>query len=192
MILIRHVDELLQRHDRDFIVAAYNALLGRDPDEAGLAFYVQRVRAGHDRVLVLAELGRSEEARLHAAQIDGLPELLARHDAERRRLLRSLRRDTTPQLNRIENLLARVQAEVGGLAPALQAWADAGGSGVRPAARSAPAARTSAAASSAPADWAALLPGPEPGVGPAALAARLGRPAPAAAEREGEGDACTC
>lgn len=188
MIQIRHVDELLQRHDREFVVASYNALLGRDPDEEGLAFYLARLRAGLDRTQMLLELSRSDEARLFAARIDGLPALLDRVNADQRRLLRSLRRDNGPQLNRIENLLARVHHEMHALMPARLAGSGAPEAAGEVTPRRPLASDTLSPTPAARVDGISQLPWPQ--AGSAALVRRMARPTPAPADLERDG--CDC
>ncbi|CAL1241109.1 DUF4214 domain-containing protein [Candidatus Methylocalor cossyra] len=49
--------------DADFLRAAYRALLGREPDAGGLAFYLERLRAGMLREEVVQALKNSPEYR---------------------------------------------------------------------------------------------------------------------------------
>jgi GT2 family glycosyltransferase len=58
--------ELLQLEDLAFVEQAYQALLGRAADPAGLRNYLERVRAGAPKALILAELRASEEAQRKA------------------------------------------------------------------------------------------------------------------------------
>lgn len=55
--------ELLALEAEDFVHAAYHLVLGRAPDEAGLCYYVARLRIGYSKFSVLSELGTSHEAR---------------------------------------------------------------------------------------------------------------------------------
>lgn len=54
--------ELMGLHNGEFVDQAYDAILGRDPDDAGRAYYVARLRAGYSKLSVLSQLRGSEEA----------------------------------------------------------------------------------------------------------------------------------
>jgi hypothetical protein len=59
-------DALLRLVGEDFIRAAYNAILGRDPDPEGLRHYLSALRDGCRRTRILYALARSDEARARA------------------------------------------------------------------------------------------------------------------------------
>lgn len=111
--------ELLTLHDEAFVRRAYQLVLGREADKAGLAHSVARVRKGDDRLAVLASLRFSNEGR--GADI-ALPEIDALLEPYRKafhptwgRVLKKLRLDrrTSPmqrKINRLENQLARVDS----------------------------------------------------------------------------------
>lgn len=65
--------DLLKYSDRDFILAAYRAVLRRSPDENGLRHYLSRLRDGHTtKVEVLGDLRWSAEGQARGVHIDGL------------------------------------------------------------------------------------------------------------------------
>jgi FkbM family methyltransferase len=61
--------ELLSQNDLSFVQAAYQTLLGRDPDAPGLDHYVSRIRQGVPKIQILSELRSSAEARQIRAQV---------------------------------------------------------------------------------------------------------------------------
>jgi SAM-dependent methyltransferase len=65
--------ELLKYYDREFIENAYRAILKREPDQSGLARYLEHLRAGRlDRVDILASLRSSVEGRARGVEVEGL------------------------------------------------------------------------------------------------------------------------
>ena len=66
------LEEFLVLHDRSFVRAAYRAILRRDPDATGEAYFLEQVRAGESKVKVLNQIIRSEEARNTTTTINGL------------------------------------------------------------------------------------------------------------------------
>ncbi|WCE93442.1 DUF4214 domain-containing protein [Acidithiobacillus ferriphilus] len=58
---------LLSLPDEAFLPAAFESVVGREPDVIGLAHYVERLRSGASRALVLAEMRSSVEGQAHAA-----------------------------------------------------------------------------------------------------------------------------
>jgi Domain of unknown function (DUF4214) len=52
----RSLQELLAHHDESFVYCAYATLLGRLPDAIGLEYYVNRVRVGHSKKHLLAQI----------------------------------------------------------------------------------------------------------------------------------------
>jgi FkbM family methyltransferase len=57
------INELLCRHDMDFVRCAYVTLLGREPDPTGQAYYAERLRVGLAKMQILSELRLSKEGR---------------------------------------------------------------------------------------------------------------------------------
>lgn len=76
---ITSVPQLLARHDADFVRTAYQALLGRAPDEEGHAYYLQRLRAGVHKLDLLKQLRRSPEGRNFIPGVAGLDRAIKRH-----------------------------------------------------------------------------------------------------------------
>ena len=66
------VAELLNLFDEEFVEAAYIEALGRLPDPAGFAYYVERVRRGVDKLEILAQLRFSPEGKRHRPLLAGL------------------------------------------------------------------------------------------------------------------------
>lgn len=63
------LDDFLSLHDRNFVRAAYLALLKREPDEYGEQHYLSRVRAGVSKILILADIQKSKEAHRHGVKV---------------------------------------------------------------------------------------------------------------------------
>ncbi|WP_347880459.1 DUF4214 domain-containing protein [Burkholderia sp. BCC0801] len=66
------LDDFISLHDRNFVRAAYLALLKREPDEYGEQHYLNRVRAGVSKILILADIQKSKEAQRHGVKISHL------------------------------------------------------------------------------------------------------------------------
>jgi glycosyltransferase involved in cell wall biosynthesis len=73
---IQHITELFAFDGRAFVTEAYRYLLGREPDENGLRYYLGRLAIGYSKGAVLAQLARSPECRPHD-EIKGLDKLIA-------------------------------------------------------------------------------------------------------------------
>jgi hypothetical protein len=76
---ITSVPRLLAPHDRQFLQAAYQALLGRPPDRAGEAFYLAQLRAGQHKLAILKQLRQSDEGRAFVPGVAGLDRAIKRH-----------------------------------------------------------------------------------------------------------------
>jgi hypothetical protein len=59
---ITGLSQLIALHDHDFVRAAYQNVLGREPDPDGFDFYLELVRTGHTKIGILARLLRCDEA----------------------------------------------------------------------------------------------------------------------------------
>jgi Domain of unknown function (DUF4214) len=77
---------LLSLHDDEFVDAAYLAVLGRDPDAEGRAYYLARVRTGYSKLSVLNQLRASGEPH-NGANVRGLSSGLRRYRLGRLPLL---------------------------------------------------------------------------------------------------------
>lgn len=69
---VYRLEDFLVLHDRNFVRAAYAAILRRDPDSDGEAYYLQQIRSGEHKAVLLDQILRSEEARKHQTVIHGL------------------------------------------------------------------------------------------------------------------------
>lgn len=78
MILVNTYSELLALDGREFVNAAYWLVIERAPDEAGLAYYVSRLRIGYSKFSILSQLGTSNEARSWDA-VPGLSKAMRRY-----------------------------------------------------------------------------------------------------------------
>lgn len=68
-----HVNELLRLHGEDFVRNAYLAVLGREPDAAGMAHYMEQLASGnYNKVDVLSSLHLSPEGRSTPIKLEGL------------------------------------------------------------------------------------------------------------------------
>jgi hypothetical protein len=72
---IQHITELFAFDGRAFVTEDYRYLLGREPDENGLRYYLGRLAIGYSKGAVLAQLARSPECRPHD-EIKGLDKLI--------------------------------------------------------------------------------------------------------------------
>jgi hypothetical protein len=75
MSSIQHIAELFIFDERDFITAAYRTLLGREPDPAGMNYYLGRLRMGYGKAAIIVQLANSAEAYPHT-KINGLVNLI--------------------------------------------------------------------------------------------------------------------
>jgi 2-polyprenyl-3-methyl-5-hydroxy-6-metoxy-1,4-benzoquinol methylase len=70
------LSDLLLFDDREFVRNAYQAILKREPDEAGFAEYLAGLRSGRlNKVELLAKLKYSSEGKLRNVPVDGLTKL---------------------------------------------------------------------------------------------------------------------
>lgn len=76
---VTSVTRLLAPHDIDFIWVAYQALLGRAPDQEGAAYYLARLRAGTHKLAILKQLRRSPEGQKFIPGVAGLDRAIRRH-----------------------------------------------------------------------------------------------------------------
>lgn len=68
-----HVDDLLRFHGDEFVRNAYRTILGREPDEAGMAHHLEGLASGRfNKIDVLASLSASPEGRKSPVQLEGL------------------------------------------------------------------------------------------------------------------------
>jgi glycosyltransferase involved in cell wall biosynthesis len=66
------LNELLDLDDDAFVLAAYRAILGREADHDGFAYYLRRCRNGIDKLHILQQLRFSREGQQHGERVSGL------------------------------------------------------------------------------------------------------------------------
>jgi 2-polyprenyl-3-methyl-5-hydroxy-6-metoxy-1,4-benzoquinol methylase len=86
------INALMGLDDRGFIEQAYATLLGRTPDEVGLAHYLARLGSGATRIMVLGELRYGPEGRQVGTPAPGLRGRFLLHRLYRVRLFGRLLR----------------------------------------------------------------------------------------------------
>jgi glycosyltransferase involved in cell wall biosynthesis len=94
--------ELLAFEDQAFIYCAYRSLLGRNPDAVGIAYYLDRLRAGEKKIQIILELRASAEGRRQNPDITGLDACIRRHKLTNQfdlRRLWSRKVNNTPQIS---------------------------------------------------------------------------------------------
>ena len=67
------VGQLMQLDAKEFVVAAYRAILGRDPDSAGLQHHLASARTGRRKVALIESLRSSPEGRRRAVALKDVP-----------------------------------------------------------------------------------------------------------------------
>jgi GT2 family glycosyltransferase/ubiquinone/menaquinone biosynthesis C-methylase UbiE len=75
---ISSVDDLLLIDDHAFVLGAYQALLGRQPDAEGLKHYLHALRQGEPRLQILHDMRHSTEGRERSPQLRGFDEAMRR------------------------------------------------------------------------------------------------------------------
>ena len=122
---VTSVPRLLAPYDREFIVTAYQAVLGRAPDAAGDLYYLGRLRAGAHKLDILKQLRRSPEGRAFVPGVAGLDRAIKRHRRANLPLLGAVLRVFTGaegnsvthrHLRIVANEIARGRTEQAGLA----------------------------------------------------------------------------
>lgn len=84
--IVYSVDQLLALRDEAFVQSAYLNVLGREPEEHSLRYYLARLRHGETRRSILIELALSPTGARQKSTLRGL-ERMIRHERWRRRLL---------------------------------------------------------------------------------------------------------
>ena len=85
-------EQLLSYQDECFIRAAYQALLGRAPDNAGLRYYLASVRAGARKLEILSQFELSAEGQARQERIATLDKAISSHQRLRTPLIGPLLR----------------------------------------------------------------------------------------------------
>lgn len=76
---VTSVPRLIAPHDREFIYTAYQAVLGRAPDQEGEAYYLARLRAGTHKLEILKQLRHSSEGAAFIPGVAGLDRAIRRY-----------------------------------------------------------------------------------------------------------------
>lgn len=108
------LDELLAYHDQHFVHCAYQTLLGREPDPVGLGYYVGRLRTGHSKIQILAQLRNSQEGKDYAAELPGLDVAIQRYQRMRNPVIGWLFRwlDSSEGNRAIDHELRAIQSQI--------------------------------------------------------------------------------
>jgi FkbM family methyltransferase len=107
---VTSVPRLLAPHDAEFIMTAYEAVLGRAPDAEGGIYYLNRLRSGVHKLEILKQLRRSPEGREFIPGVAGLDRAIRGHNLARLPILGILVRLMTgeesdsPTLRRLRSL----------------------------------------------------------------------------------------
>ena len=64
--------DLLSLHDREFVLNAYRSIFGREADPEGQNHYLARIRSGHDKLTIIADMVRSREGKQSGIVVEGL------------------------------------------------------------------------------------------------------------------------
>lgn len=94
------VDELLDLQDTAFISAAYQGVLGRDPDPGGSSTYLRLLRLGTPKLEILSALRGSAEGASKPERLSGLDAAIARHRGHVHGWRRKLAEWLVPDLGR--------------------------------------------------------------------------------------------
>lgn len=114
---IGHVNALLALHGRDFIAAAYRAILAREVDEQGMNHCLARLRHDNDKAAILFDLATSEEGAQAAAHVAGLPELVRSRRPSRNWFVRVLNKFRRVELSgvRLESAATVMSRDIAAL-----------------------------------------------------------------------------
>jgi len=67
-----HLRELLVHHDEQFVINAFQSILGRTPDASGLEHYLTMLRAGRHKMTILVDINLSKEGKAAGKRVAGL------------------------------------------------------------------------------------------------------------------------
>ena len=73
------IDELMAYQGEQFVMCAYQTILGRETDPTGMDYYLNRLRAGYSKISILKQLLSSSEAQEREITISGLRSAVWRH-----------------------------------------------------------------------------------------------------------------
>jgi hypothetical protein len=103
-----NIDQLLALNDTTFVQGAYLALLAREADPEGLRYYTGRLRAGHAKAEIIAQIAASVELSQQGGELPGLHKITANYHKSRHWFWRIIGRG-----NRIEQQVYRIENELG-------------------------------------------------------------------------------
>ena len=114
MSTTQNIDQLLELNDAIFVEGAYQALLGRTPDLEGMRYYLDRLRAGHAKAEIIAQIAASPETRSRGTDLPGLREVASTYKKTRFWLWGIFGRSSRieRQAHRLENEFGRIAQEV--------------------------------------------------------------------------------
>lgn len=73
------MQSLLQLYDKNFVIKAYETILGRSPDQSGMQHYLAQVRSGVAKEELIAELIRSPEGQIRATEVPALKQYIDKY-----------------------------------------------------------------------------------------------------------------
>jgi hypothetical protein len=120
--VVRHVDQLIALNDVALVESLYRTLLELPPDPEGMEFYVGQLRAGYDKVLLIAEFAAMPQAQAAGLALPGLQKFIVRQKKREQSLWRRIsgNRQHESQLNRLENNIGQVLHELENLKHEMQ------------------------------------------------------------------------
>ena len=77
-IVPRTINELLNLYDTQFLNGSYRLILGRIPDQEGFNYYLNRIKSGVRKEVILSQLRLSDEGRLKSVNLIGLDDVILR------------------------------------------------------------------------------------------------------------------
>lgn len=112
---IKSLDELLALYDEDFVNAAYQLLLKRNPDAEGLQYYLNRIRKGINKIDILGQFRASSEGRNISEPLAGLDSAICKYKRSQWPIVGGLFSNQTKEmqlkLHALENKLYNMNAD---------------------------------------------------------------------------------
>jgi hypothetical protein len=103
-LVINNIDELLNLPRDTFVHAAYLLIFGRDADQEGAEFYVDRMRLGNDRASILRDLCKSDEATRNRTHLSHLQQEIYSYAQQDLKMAKGLFRKISSNQKIIMNL----------------------------------------------------------------------------------------
>jgi hypothetical protein len=76
VVLADNLADILSFDAEDFLWSAYQSLLGRDPDAAGLAAYTEKLEGGAPKISIFLNIAQSEEGCMHRGLLKNSDQLI--------------------------------------------------------------------------------------------------------------------